>query len=137
VGIGGAECALIEGQIAGYHAAGRADNAGALEHAMKRWNRFRRALREAFAPREELRRLASDETIVCRCEDVPFARLKSMRSWREAKLYTRCGMGPCQGRVCGAATRVIWGWGMESVRPPVVAAKMKSLLRTSPEEDRS
>lgn len=35
----------------------------------------------------------------------------SAQHWRNAKLQSRCGMGVCQGRVCGAAAKVIWGWG--------------------------
>jgi NADPH-dependent 2,4-dienoyl-CoA reductase/sulfur reductase-like enzyme len=135
VGIGGAECALVEGQIAGYEASGRRTEVGQLVREREGWNRFRRRLQDAFTLREELARLCDDETIVCRCEDVAFGRLKAMCGWREAKLYTRCGMGPCQGRVCGAATRVIWGWGMESVRPPVVAARMSSLLLDRTEDE--
>jgi hypothetical protein len=125
----------VEGQIAGYEASGRRTEVGQLVREREGWNRFRRRLQDAFTLREELARLCDDETIVCRCEDVAFGRLKAMCGWREAKLYTRCGMGPCQGRVCGAATRVIWGWGMESVRPPVVAARMSSLLLDRTEDE--
>lgn len=56
------------------------------------------------------------------------ARLSGMRGWREAKLQTRCGMGPCQGRVCGAAANAILGWSVESVRPPLVCARVDSLV---------
>ena len=78
--------------------------------------------------RPEVMALATDETLVCRCEDVPLARMRPFDDWREAKLHSRCGMGSCQGRVCGAAAKVIFGWGMESVRPPVFPAKMESLI---------
>ena len=54
-----------------------------------------------------LHELADDETMVCRCEDVSFAALRAGveihgRDLRAAKMATRAGMGPCQGRVCGA-----------------------------------
>jgi hypothetical protein len=52
----------------------------------------------------------------------------SAQHWRNAKLQSRCGMGVCQGRVCGAAAKVIWGWGMESVRQPVLPARVGSLI---------
>jgi hypothetical protein len=54
--------------------------------------------------------------------------MRSFRGWRDAKLQSRCGMGPCQGRVCGAAAKVLFGWGMESVRPPVLPARVESLI---------
>jgi hypothetical protein len=28
-------------------------------------------------------------------------------------------MGACQGRTCGAAAQLLFGWGDESVHPPV------------------
>jgi hypothetical protein len=56
--------------------------------------------------------------------------VKQFRGWREAKLQSRCGMGTCQGRVCGAAAKFIFGWGMELVRPPVLPARVKSLITT-------
>jgi hypothetical protein len=39
--------------------------------------------------------------------------------WRAAKLHTRRGMVACQGRTCGAAAKLLFGWGDESVHPPV------------------
>ena len=127
-GIGGADCALVEGQIAGYAAAECKAQAQALFRQRASWHRFRVALADTFALRQELRALATDETIVCRCEDVALGRLRQFTGWREAKLHTRCGMGACQGRVCGAAAKVILGWEMESVRPPILPARVGSLI---------
>jgi NADPH-dependent 2,4-dienoyl-CoA reductase/sulfur reductase-like enzyme len=128
-GIGGADAALMEGEIAGLAASGKGDAARRLMARRAAWRRFRDALAEAFALREELSRLAAAETVVCRCEDVRFDKMQRFAGWRDAKLQTRCGMGPCQGRVCGAAARVLFGWGMESVRPPVLPARVESLCQ--------
>ena len=127
-GIGGADCGLVEGQIAGYAAAGRNGEAQALFETRATWHRFRHSLARAFALRPELKVLARNDTVVCRCEDVPLHRLREFDTWREAKLHARCGMGPCQGRVCGPATKHLFGWGMESVRPPVCPAPVGSLI---------
>lgn len=127
-GIGGADCALVEGQIAGYVASGQEAKAQALFSERAEWHQFRTALATAFALRPELKSLATDETLICRCEDVTLGQMKRFSSWRDAKLQTRCGMGACQGRVCGAAAKVILGWGMESVRPPVLPACVGSLI---------
>ena len=89
-------------------------------------------LNRTFALRDELKHLAAPETIVCRCEDVTFERLRTHRSWRAAKLQTRCGMGPCQGRVCGGAVEFLFGWRAESVRPPVLPVRVESLIRNNP-----
>jgi D-hydroxyproline dehydrogenase subunit alpha len=127
-GIGGADNALVEGQIAGYAAAGRADEARRLFPQRNGWHAFRQQLQQAFLLRTELASLATDDTLVCRCEDVSLRQMRQYNSWREAKLLSRCGMGSCQGRVCGAAAKVILGWGMESVRPPVLPARVESLI---------
>ncbi len=130
-GIGGVDCALTEGQIAGYSAAGSDDQAAALSNERAGWHAFRLAMSNAFALREELKSLANPETTFCRCEDVAFGRVKAASGWREAKLLTRCGMGACQGRTCGAAAKFILGWGMESVRPPLLPARVGNLTRTN------
>lgn len=56
-----------------------------------------------------------DDTIVCRCEEVPFNALRSMQQdfeahdGRSTKMLTRAGMGYCQGRTCGYAVACILG----------------------------
>lgn len=126
-GIGGVERALLEGQIAGLAATGRSSEAEALSNSRKGSDRFVAALTAACALDPALRNLPSPGTLVCRCEDVSFAAIAGYRSWRAAKLETRCGMGACQGRICGAATEFLFGWPAESVRPPVFPALMSSL----------
>jgi NADPH-dependent 2,4-dienoyl-CoA reductase/sulfur reductase-like enzyme len=130
-GIGGADCALIEGQIAGYAAAGCATEARRLFATRAGWHRFRDALATAFALRPEVTTLATDDTLLCRCEDVTLGRVKQFPGWRNAKLQTRCGMGACQGRTCGAAAKVLFGAGPDAVRPPVLPARVSSLLTPS------
>jgi NADPH-dependent 2,4-dienoyl-CoA reductase/sulfur reductase-like enzyme len=127
-GIGGLELSLLEGQIAGYAAAAQPDAARRLFASRKRARRFAAAMDRAFALRPELRALSQADTLVCRCEDVPLARLREHSSWRAAKLLTRCGMGPCQGRVCGPAVEFLLGWSAESVRPPVFPVRVESLI---------
>jgi len=124
-GVGGLDKALVEGEIAGLAAAGHPFN-----HLLSRRRReasFAQRLGEAFALRHELRAPPRPETLVCRCEDVALGALAGMRSWREAKLHTRCGMGPCQGRICGPAVAEYFGWEEEAVRPPVLPARVLTL----------
>jgi NADPH-dependent 2,4-dienoyl-CoA reductase/sulfur reductase-like enzyme len=117
-GVGGAELALVEGEIAGRVAVGAAVPAQLLRQR-GRLRAFARGLEAAFAPRAELHALAHPETVVCRCEDVPRGRLHPAWTPRQAKLYTRAGMGPCQGRVCGGALELLFGWPPDTVRPPL------------------
>lgn len=126
-GIGGMEKAIIEGQIAGYAASGLSSRAHAPAQQRHRWSTFAARLDRAFAPRPELRALPAVETIVCRCEDAMHGDLRLRRNWREARLHTRCGMGACQGRICGAAAEFLYGWDIAATRPPVFPAKVSTL----------
>jgi len=130
--IGGVELALVEGQIAGFATAGRTGDAKRLFEMREKLRRFARALDRTFKLRCELRRLPLPETIVCRCEDVTHRRLSQHSSWRAAKLQTRCGMGPCQGRICGPATQFLFKWNPDSVRPPIFPVRVESLASMTP-----
>jgi NADPH-dependent 2,4-dienoyl-CoA reductase/sulfur reductase-like enzyme len=126
-GVGGVDAALVEGRMAGLAAAGRDAEAWALLPERRRWERFAAALDRTFALDPRLARLAADDTLVCRCEDVAYGRLRCHGGWREAKLQTRIGMGPCQGRVCGTATEVLFGWAPDDVRPPFTPLSLGDL----------
>ena len=131
-GIGGVDLALIEGEIAGRCVASREDASTlrALQATRANLRTMATAMDRAFALRDELRTLAKPETIVCRCEDVPLGAIDRAWSPRQAKLYTRAGMGPCQGRVCGAALTFVCGWPHDTVRLPIAPASLGSLTGT-------
>jgi len=126
-GIGGVELSLIEGKIAGLTAIGEIEKAKTLFTQRQKARRFAELLNSTFALRDELKKLPDAETIVCRCEDVRFKDLGDCDSWRDAKLQTRCGMGSCQGRVCGSATEFLFDWKNEAVRPPIFPVKLSNL----------
>lgn len=120
-GVKGDEAAISEGEIAGRAAAG--DHAGAdapaLQAARNTGRSFGKLLEETFAPRPELLTLALPDTIICRCEDVPLEAINPRWTQRQAKLWTRVGMGACQGAVCGPACTALFGWSSNAVRPPL------------------
>jgi D-hydroxyproline dehydrogenase subunit alpha len=130
-GIAGVAHALATGAIAGLAAAGRG-TPRTLVTRRARETGFAACLARAFALRDELLSLARPDTIVCRCEDVPLARLAAAASLREAKLHTRAGMGACQGRVCGAALGFLRGFAPDSVRSPLAPVPVAVLAE---EED--
>jgi len=127
-GIGGVEAALAEGQIAGLAAAGARDKTQWLRKERNGTMRFTRLLDRTYALNPELRKLVSPETIVCRCEDVTLEEVGDHASWRAAKLQSRVGMGSCQGRICGSACEFLFGWGMDSVRPPIQPMPIGDLI---------
>ena len=112
-GVGGAEKALVEGRIAGIAAAATTppDDPGPAGQAPG----VAAAVRRCGRPRPTRCRMPgssglSDDTVVCRCEEVSVGTLRSaveadrIADARAAKLRVRTGMGWCQGRVCGYAT---------------------------------
>jgi bacterioferritin-associated ferredoxin len=49
-----------------------------------------------------------ESTLVCRCEGVTAGQIRDLvqdglTDHNEIKAIIRCGMGPCQGRMCGSA----------------------------------
>jgi NAD(P)H-nitrite reductase large subunit len=104
-GIGGADLALIEGEIAGLSAAGHSISRKLLrKRSAKR--RFAKALQRSYPIGEGWTSWIKPSTTICRCEEVSAAEILGSVSElgaqdaRGAKLFTRAGMGLCQGRVC-------------------------------------
>ena len=114
-GVRGAAAAAIAGELAGLtvafdlkrfdHATFEAD-AKRLQRLLARASRFGTAMAEMMAPRMENVDALSPETIVCRCEDIKAAEIETAilggaATIDQLKAWTRVGMGPCQGRICG------------------------------------
>lgn len=133
-GVGGADLALAEGSLAGLAAAGKSAPGG-LHSQRNRLRRFVRALAEAFEPRRELLDRLTDDTFVCRCEDVPWGAIDPATEMRQAKLYHRVGMGPCQGRICGPALERLCGWEPDTVRPPLKPVSAATLAALGTQDD--
>ncbi|HEU0243551.1 MAG TPA: NAD(P)/FAD-dependent oxidoreductase [Candidatus Limnocylindrales bacterium] len=114
-GVGGADLAVAEGELAGVSAAARATGLPARQPRAARRRRsagraFARAMHEAFAVPPGWQGWVTPETVVCRCEEISAGRIHEVVSElgaadpRAVKLFARPGMGLCQGRVCGYAT---------------------------------
>jgi NADPH-dependent 2,4-dienoyl-CoA reductase/sulfur reductase-like enzyme len=127
-GIGGADSAVIEGRIAGLCAAGQGGKAESLAARRLSWTRFQKSMAHAFALRDELRHMPTEDTVICRCEDITYGQLLGHADWQAAKLQTRCGMGSCQGGTCGDSINFLLGWSRASERPPVLATPIKTLM---------
>lgn len=111
-GVSGAVPAALSGRIAGLAAAGQlldeetVSERRTLARRLQRTRGFARGLNRLFMPPDGLIGLLSDETIICRCEDVTAGEIRGeiaggMDTIHGVKLWTRAGMGPCQARVCG------------------------------------
>lgn len=111
-GIGGMALSAAEGAIAGLAAVG-AVIPKQLMVERKRQRAFAIRLERAHGIRPGWTDWLTDQTTVCRCEDVPYAALQDTdsRSLRSAKLTTRAGLGICQGRTCGRTVEDLLGRG--------------------------
>jgi NADPH-dependent 2,4-dienoyl-CoA reductase/sulfur reductase-like enzyme len=134
-GVGGLELSLVEGEIAGLASAGQLEKARLLFPQRQKFADFATRLAHAFALRTELKELPDDKTLLCRCEDVAYGAVREHHSWRAAKLHTRCGMGPCQSRICGTAAEFLLGWNANSARPPVLPVQVSSLMSSQPDRE--
>ena len=138
----GAESAVETGRIAALQAAyclGRIRehqrDALATPHraSLARHRRFREFLDLTFEPRPAVRRPSDPAVTVCRCEEVTVGEMQHVIAHgcpgpNQAKAFTRCGMGPCQGRMCGTVVSEMFAErrhvgvgavGHYRIRPPV------------------
>ncbi|TJZ57295.1 FAD-dependent oxidoreductase [Streptomyces piniterrae] len=115
-GVGGAQLARAEGELAGIAAAARVldrpAHGGRVRELQRRRDRMRAfagAMAAAHAPGPGWSGWLTDDTDVCRCEEVTAGQVREAiedlgaRDARTVKLLTRAGMGWCQGRMCGPA----------------------------------
>jgi len=140
-GIGGVDVARVEGAMAGHAAAGADDAARALRPRRRHARAFADLLPRYFDLRDDVRKLAEPATLVCRCEDVALAQLQGYSDARAAKLATRCGMGSCQGRICGTALTelglLVPATRAHAARPPVFPTRLASLAAAGSCSDRT
>jgi len=90
----------------------------------------------------------TDDTIICRCEDITLGELREMieqgfTTLDEIKRVSRLGMGPCRGNTClELAAREIarmTGKSMEEIkmttnRPPISGLKLKELAEVKSDD---
>jgi len=120
-GIAGAGAARRSGQLAALDAAmllgrigapERDRRAGPIRAALARERALRPFLDRLYRPRRSILAPDEDETIVCRCEEVSAGRIRQAVRLgavgpNQLKAFTRCGMGACQGRICGPVAAAI------------------------------
>ncbi|CBS89778.1 NAD(P)/FAD-dependent oxidoreductase [Azospirillum lipoferum] len=159
-GIGGARAAEEAGRLAALDALHRLGRIG-REQRDQSAAPFRAALDRALTGRAfldtlytpaETFRVPADDTIVCRCEEITAGAVREAvrlgcSGPNQAKSFLRCGMGPCQGRLCGpTVTEVIAAErgvspaevGYYRLRPPVkpiTLAELAALPKTDADID--
>jgi NADPH-dependent 2,4-dienoyl-CoA reductase/sulfur reductase-like enzyme len=139
--IGGALAAAERGRLAALaavkalkpEALGRLPAEQVLLQAVAKTEAGRTFLDALFQPPEQFRIPSDDTTLICRCEEVTAGQIRATVALgcegpNQIKSFLRCGMGPCQGRLCGltvtemiAAVRQVSPEqvGYYRLRPPV------------------
>lgn len=161
-GVAGAQLACAEGELAALAIAARLAKPGPyagpdprqrpgpnpgrparvrqLLSRRARLRAFAEAMAAAHAPGPGWTDWLSDDTEVCRCEEVTAGRIRAAvtdegaRDARTVKLFTRAGMGWCQGRMCGAAVSCLAGDGQPPAqrRPLAVPVMLGALAAEGP-----
>ena len=120
-GIMGAEAAEMSGELAALallsdlnvssvKAVASQARMGLLLRRLDRITRFRLGLERAFPPPSHWIQQLTDDTILCRCEEITVGQIhqaihdNDIREINRLKALSRTGMGRCQGRMCGQAT---------------------------------
>jgi NADPH-dependent 2,4-dienoyl-CoA reductase/sulfur reductase-like enzyme len=130
-GIAGAEAAALSGRLAALAAAtilGRLDaaerdrRAAPIQRAFARELAFRPFLDGLYRPAPAVLNPPDDAVTICRCEEVSAGAIRraarlGAQGPNQAKAFTRCGMGPCQGRLCGPLVTAIMA---ETLQRPIV-----------------
>ena len=113
-GIGGVKKAVLEGELVGNEVTRHLGNISSAEADMrlsvlqkkiKGLSWYQHFLKRIYSFRLGLLDLLTDETIICRCEEVDFGMISNLienKSFNleQIKLHSRSGMGRCQGRFC-------------------------------------
>jgi D-hydroxyproline dehydrogenase subunit alpha len=142
-GIGGAFAALAEGRLAGLAAARRlglsvadSDLADARAERESR-RRFGDLVNDLFPIKGDYYDTISNDTLVCRCEEVTAGQVREAAAgWGPdvnfIKGVTRCGMGYCQGRICGGMVEELTARTLGCERAVVGAFRVRPPLKPVP-----
>jgi NADPH-dependent 2,4-dienoyl-CoA reductase/sulfur reductase-like enzyme len=104
----GALAALAAAAAVGRITTGERDSRAApIRKELGRHLDARPFLEAMYRPEQEYVAPRHPETIVCRCEEVTAGQIRRLVTEQncpgpnQMKAFARCGMGPCQGRLCG------------------------------------
>ncbi|MEU9914154.1 NAD(P)/FAD-dependent oxidoreductase [Streptomyces sp. NPDC051001] len=146
-GIGGSALSLAEGHIAGRSIAARlrgiapdAREWAAAARTRTRLRAFFAALDAVYLPPAHWTEQITDDTVVCRCEEVTGGAIREAvgelgaGDVRTVKLLTRAGMGWCQGRVCGPAVAGLAGCALTPTLRPFAGPVPLGVLAAEPDD---
>jgi len=115
-----------------------------LQRQLRRLTVLRPFLDTLYRP-AQAHLVPADDVLVCRCEEVSAAQLRQYLQLgclgpNQLKAFSRCGMGPCQGRMCGLTVAQLIAEthqmpmadvGYYRIRPPIKPVLLGDLARLS------
>ncbi len=121
----------------------RDDRARSHFRALRAERRLRPFLETLFAPPKRFRVPVCDDVVICRCEEIDAGTIREVvgqgcSSPDQVKSYSRCGMGPCQGRLCGhtvseliaeTVDKPVNEVGYFRLRPPIKPLRLSELAK--------
>ena len=153
-GVAGSKNAIEEGRLAGIAAARDLghlspnvanDRARGIRRGLRRLERFRRTLARMYPVGPGIYELATDDTIVCRCEEVTAGDLlalldEGVTDPNIVRARNRAGMGRCQGRNCSSHVAAMiarrGGVSIDRVEPLTVRPPVKPIPISAIAEER-
>ncbi|MEH6650863.1 MAG: FAD/NAD(P)-binding oxidoreductase [Motiliproteus sp.] len=159
-GIGGALVAELQGKLAAIEIASRLGDTGQQTQNTEAHDQDTQKLQQAIAQQLAIRPFLdrlyrpaavflrpADETLVCRCEEVTAGDIRSVAKNgcagpNQAKAFSRAGMGPCQGRMCGLTVSQLMAEvhnapvsevGYYNIRSPIKPVTLGELASMEPE----
>lgn len=110
--------------------------AAPYQRVLRQQSRIRPFLDALYRPPEWIN-TPDDDTMVCRCEEVTAGRIREMarlgcQGPNQTKFFSRCGMGPCQGRQCGLTVTQILASALGKPAAEVGAYRIRSPLKPVP-----
>ena len=141
-GIVGAKASASQGRLAAIaianrlerlHGEDRIDHENVVRAQLRSQLHIRPFLDALYRPPAEHRIPSADSVVVCRCEEVTAGQIRKFAELgcqgpNQTKAFGRCGMGPCQGRLCGLTVTEIIAQtrgvrpddvGYYRIRPPI------------------
>ncbi|MDF3218562.1 MULTISPECIES: NAD(P)/FAD-dependent oxidoreductase [Mesorhizobium] len=108
----GAKAAEYSARLAAFHIAENKKriidpkSRNSIQRKFRQLTELRKFIDTLYRPPSQFRIPPQEDTVICRCEEITAGEITDLAAAgcvgpNQAKFFTRCGMGPCQGRNCG------------------------------------
>ncbi|ESW80674.1 hypothetical protein X770_30910 [Mesorhizobium sp. LSJC269B00] len=114
-----------------------------IQRKFRHHSEIRKFIDTLYRPPSQFRMPTRESTVICRCEEITAGEITDLAAAgcvgpNQAKFFTRCGMGPCQGRNCGLTVTELFAHatgksptevGYYTIRSPIRPLPLAALAR--------